>query len=272
MFEIIRVGIPLRSSDITTAFINVVDDITLSNDCIAVSTVDYSADPTMDPDYKSAPAGHKFLFNNLYFKQFDNELKFNVVNTMGYIWTMKNPQGQFRDGDFLSLHLLELFERLYQQTPFKRVYMFTPGSPHIMDAFTNSMPKFHPVSVIDTYSSITIIGKAMQKHVNQPYKLRHYNMDFIHGPLNKTIMPGYINLFGGISKGYDYNQRTPLVLHFFQELRKILKDTDWFMYSTIKNDDVSLTVIPFKQALEQQDYFLHTDDIITYGVTHNNDI
>lgn len=271
MFDIIRVGIPLRTCDITTAFVDAVNEVKSSTDCIAFCTVDYNESPTTNNDYTSAPAGHKYLFENLPVRRLDTELHYNAINTIGYIWSLKTPNGMNRDADFLSLHILDLLSKLQKSNNFTKVYMFTPGSPHIMDAFTNSMPKFHPVSVIDTYSSITIVGNAMKDHIGNgiQYKLRHYNMDFIQGPLNKVIFPGVINLFGGIAKGYNHNQGIPMVLHFFQELRKILADDDVFMYATIANDQTQLTAMTFKEAFEQQDWFLNSNDHITYGVKLN---
>lgn len=266
MFELIRVGIPIRNCDITKNFIDVVNDIKKSTDCIAITTVDYS-DAQSSIDNQSAPAGHKILFDSLPFKKYKSDIHFNAVNTLGFIWDIKPPNGMNRDSEFMSLYLIDFFTKLQNEYKFKKIYMLTPGSPHIWDMFTNAMPKYHPVSVIDTYSSLTIVGNAMRKYFNNDihYTIRHYNMDFIAKP-NKVIFPNIINIFGGISNNYNHNQNMPLLDHFFLELRKILSDDDHFLYSTITNDEVKLNVISFKEAYDTREYFSRTNDVITYGI------
>ena len=266
MFDLVRVGIPIRDSFISDTFINIVNEIKQSTNCIAVSTVDYT-DGKYNTDYRSAPAGHNILFNNLKFKKFDGKLDYNVINTLGFIWDVQTPAGVNRDSDFISLYLLEFFKKQQDELKFNTVYMFTPGSPHIWDMFTHSMPKYYPVSVIDTYSSLTIVGNKMREYFDNKiqYKLRHYNMDFITQP-NKVIYQGVINIFGGIANGYNHNQGIPLVEHFFLEMRKVLLDDDLFLYCTITENETQLTVIPFKNAFEKRNIFSNANDIITYGV------
>ena len=73
MYEIIKVGIPLQSKDITSEFLNVVDEIKNNPECIAIATVDYS-----DHEMSIAPAGNKLLVDNLQFKQYNKNLQKNL--------------------------------------------------------------------------------------------------------------------------------------------------------------------------------------------------
>jgi hypothetical protein len=267
MYEIIRVGIPIRECDITESFINIVNEIKTSPDCIALCTVDYGGDVTKHSEYISSPAGHKILFDNIPFVKFNGKFTANSINTIGFIWQIRQDGGLPREGNFVVNYLLNFLDNHISK--YKKVYMFTTGSPHFYDMFTFYIKKVRPVSIIDTCSAITLCSNKMSEITNLPVIDRSYLVDFIDNK-NNTIIPNVINLFGAISNNYTPNISMTLIDHFFMNMKKHLSPNDMFYYSYVNNTEVELEIISFQEALNNIEYFSTTDKILTYGVYKND--
>jgi hypothetical protein len=262
-FEITRVGIPIRTIDITPSFLETIEKIKNSSDCIAITTVDYNGTLETNPEYLSAPAGHDILFNNFKFEIYSDKLKYGVINTFGKIWNVNN--GMHRDGPTIVSYLFKFLEEEYKTLKFKHVYMFTQGSPYMFDMFTDYMRRSHALNVIDSRSSIYICAEEMSKVLNNTsYISRNYIPDFIQNK-NPVLSPG-LNIFPGISNNYNHNTGIPMIQHFFQSLGKLLNSDDMFLFANIDKDDVIVKCITFKEALDNITYFSNPDKILTYGV------
>lgn len=269
MYEIIRVGIPIRTCDITKSFLDIVEEIKTSSECIAITTVDYDGDVNTNGDAISSYAGHEILFNNITFRKTINHLEYNIVNTLGYIWDIKTENGEYRDGLTLVKFLYNILDNSHKQLNFKKVYVFTSGSPHHYDLFTSFGKDIRPLSIIDTYSSITITKEHFEKTMEKPVIVRNYIPEFIAGK-NKTITPNVINLFGSISNHYKPDIGMPVIQHFFENLKLLLSDNDIFMYCYVSKDTAEMKTITFKEALEKIQYFSTLKLLLTYGVYKQN--
>jgi hypothetical protein len=269
MYEIIRVGIPIRTCDITETFLDIVKEIKTSSECIAITTVDYDGDVNTNGDVISSYAGHEILFNNISFERPLKELNYNVINTLGYIWDVKNENGKHRDGPTLVKFLYDILDTSHNSLKFKKVYVLTSGSPHHYDLFTAFGKDIRPLSIVDTYSSITITKEAFEKEHNKPVVVRNYIPDFIEGK-NKTLTLNCINLFGSISNNYKPDIDMPVIQHFFESLKVLLEDNDLFMYCYVSRDGAEMKTMTFKDALKNIEYFSTLKLLLTYGVYKQN--
>ena len=266
-FEITRVGIPIRKSDVTQSFINVLDDIK-NNKAIALMTADYIGDVSINTEYLSAPAGHNILFNNFKFEQYDTDLKYGVINTYGKIWTVNN--GVHRDGPVVVSHLLNLLDKEYEKLKFKHVYMFTPGSPYVYDMFTEFIRRKRALNIVDSVSSIHVCAEIMSEYLNlDRYAIRQYVPDFIEKK-DPTLRSG-LNIFGSISNNYNHNTGIPMIEHFFNSLQMVMTENDMLLYANVDDDSVMLKTASLKDMINNIDYFSNPDKILTYGVfKHDN--
>lgn len=267
-FEITRVGIPIRNTDVTSSFLDVIEKLKTRDDCIALMTADYIGDDhVLNPEYLSAPAGHEILFKEFKFDVYDGNLKYGVVNTFGRIWNIND--GIQRDGPTIISYLFNFLQQEYKKLKFKHVYMFTPGSPYMYDMFTEFIKRKRALNIIDARSSIHISTTLMSEYLNVGrFNIREYIPDFIEGK-NPTLKPG-LNVFGGISNNYNHNSEMPMIEHFFKNLRGLLNDNDSFLYCNIGLDSVFLKSTTFLDALNNIDYFSNPDKILTYGVYTND--
>jgi len=267
-YEITKVGIPIRNVDVTHKFLQVVEKLKASQDCVAVLTTDYFGDLSTNQDYISSPAGHKILQENFVFKKCNGTLKFNLLNTYGDLWKIKKDNVS-REPNAITDALLTFLDLQHNELHFKEVYIFAPGSPFVLDMFTSFIPKRRALNIIDAKSSIHISADAMsQSFNNAKISIRSYIDDFIDKKF-QGLRQG-INVFGGVSNKYDHNTGIPMMSHFFQELSKLLDSDDFFMYTRINDKDVELKVLTFQQAQAQIDYFSNTNEILTYGVAKKN--
>jgi hypothetical protein len=270
MYEIIRVGIPIRECDVTETFLNVIKEIQVSKDCIAITTIDYTGDLNNNGDYVSSPAGHDILFKNLKFYLPENPvLKHNVINTLGFIWQIKNENNEERDPKLIISILYNLLDRQFENLKFKKVYVFTTGSPHHYDLFTYGGKEVRPLSIIDTYSSIIITKTELEKKYSKPVIVRHYENDFIKGN-NKCLINNHINLFPAISNNYKPNINLPLIQHFFNSLDNLLNDNDIFLYCYVNKNGAEINKLSFKEAKTKINYFSESNLLMTYGVLLND--
>ena len=267
MYEIIRVGIPIRNCDITESFISIIEEIKTSNECIALTTVDYVGNLDNNPEIISSPAGHKLILKNLEFVKYNNELKFNVINTIGFIWDIKKDGQTPRDGTTVVNYLLSFLDN--NCPDLKKIYIFTTGSPHYYDMFTFFIKKIRPVSIIDTFSAIVLSLNAMREMTGIPVIDRNYIPDFIENK-NNNIIEGSINLFGGISNNYKPDIKMPLIQHFFINMKQHLSPDDRFFYCSIDETGVNLKSMSFYDALNNIEYFSKPETILTYGVYKND--
>jgi hypothetical protein len=267
-YEITKVGIPIREIDVTNKFLQLVQELKTSTDSVAVLTNDYIGDLTTNFDYISSLAGHKILFDNFKIQKCNGTLKFNILNTYGDLWKIKRDNVS-REPNAITDALLAFLDTQHKILNFKQVYIFSPGSPFVLDMFTSFIPKRRALNVIDARSSIYISADAMSERLqNDKVSIRSYIDDFINKKY-QGLRAG-INVFGGVSNKYDHNTGVPMITHFFQELRKLLDSDDVFMYTSINNKDVDLTVLTFKEAQDQIDYFSNTDKVLTFGVAKKN--
>jgi hypothetical protein len=264
MYEIYRVGIPLRDFDISNSFLEVIENIKTNNNHVGLTTVDFDK---FTMEKMTAPAGYNLLFNTFKFESFNGSLKSGIINTYGKIWDIPNESGKFRDNMFLSKQMFKFLDENYSKNKFSRVYMFTPGSPYIYDLFTNGMRRIRPISLIDAPSAITICRRDMEEKSNlgKPSKLREYTLDFLQNA-SRTITKEHINIFGSIDNTRNYNTNVPMLYQFFLDIRELLNDDDIFMYTTIKLDGVHTTITTFKEAFNNYSFFANSKDILTYGV------
>ena len=263
-FEITRVGIPIRNTDVTESFLDVIEKIKTGDNCIALMTADYlGLDHTSNPEYLSAPAGHEILFKILSFEQYDGNLKYGIINTFGRIWNIND--GIQRDGPTIISYLFNFLQQEYKKLKFKHVYMFTPGSPYMYDMFTDFIKRKRALNIIDARSSIHISTTLMSEYLNVGrFNIREYVPDFIEGK-DPSLKPG-LNLFGEISNNYNHNCGMPMIEHFFMSLRNLLEDSDIFLHVNVGSDSVFLKSSTFIEALNNIEYFSNPDKILTYGV------
>lgn len=262
-FEITRVGIPIRNTDVTPSFLEVIEKLKTSEDSIALMTADYIGDLSNNPEYLSAPAGHDIISNSFEFRVFDGNLKYGVINTFGRIWNIND--GLHRDGPGIISFLFNFLQQEYKKLKFKHVYMFTPGSPYMYDMFTEFIRRKRALNIIDARSSIHISTTLMSEYLNVGrFSIREYIPDFIEDK-DPTLRPG-LNVFGGISNNYNHNTGIPMVEHFFKSLRNVMDDDDIFLYSNVGRDSVYVKGVSFAEALNSIDYFSNPDKILTYGV------
>ena len=267
-FEITKVGIPIRNTDINDSFLEVIHKLKTRDDCIGLMTADYPGeDHSNNPEYLSAPAGHDILFKEFKFKLFDGNLEYGIMNTFGKIWNIND--GIERDGFTIVSYLFNFLQQEYKKLKFKHVYMFAPGSPYVYDMFTENIRKKRAVHVIDARSSIHTSTSYMCEYLNiGRFNIRDYVIEFIE-KRNPVLMPG-LNVFGGISNNYHHNTGIPMMQHFFQTMRELLSDNDLFLYCNVGKDSVFLKCIPFEEAINNIDYFSNPDKILTYGVYKND--
>ena len=268
MYEVYRVGLPIRDIDTSDSFLEVIEKIKTDNKCFGMTTVDFNK---FTLEQNTAPTGYNLLFKNFKFEPVQEMMKSGIINTYGKIWDIPSENGRFRDHNFLSQKMFEFLDEQYIKTKFSRVYMFTPGSPYIFDLFTNGMRRIRPVSVIDCLSAITICRQDMIKNneLCKKHIMREYTIDFLQNT-NRIIVEDHINIFGSIDNNRNHNTKFPMLYQFFLDMKELLADNDIFMYTTIKSDGVYTKSLTFKEAFDNYNFFANCKDILTYGVYKND--
>jgi hypothetical protein len=221
MYEIIKVGIPLQTKDITDEFLNIVKDIQSSKECLAVTTVDY-----WQGEINYAPGGNYFLLNNLEFKPYIDTLCLNCVNTLGSMW------GVVRDIPSLVDNMLTMFDDEHKRLKFKRVYIFAGGSPLCGDSITDVLLKKCDIKIVDTKSCIQV---AID-HLN--IKSAYTDVDFVYDYIkkgNKYIDTSKVNVFLCLQKWYEYDNVHTLKT-FFHEMKKYYNTDDIFQTVNITSE------------------------------------
>ena len=265
MYEIIRVGVPIKTEGITQKFLNILEEIKHNDNCIAVSTTNYDK-----AEFDLAPAGTGLLLKNLQVFDFNDSLKPNVINTIGFIWGIKDKLGETRNGKLSANYLLKFLDEQYELLKFKKVYMFTPGSPNYSDAITKDLKELYPITIIDTKSSIEYCIDEMKKVVgNLEVDHRNYHTDFLEkykNINNKNIDVNKLNVFCCLQGGYKINGNSIMKM-FFDDMAKYFSEEDIFISVHIGDNYNGVIVGDFRNAkinmLEIENY----PHMLTFGIT-----
>lgn len=241
MYEIIKVGIPLQTKDITYDFIHVIDDIKNSSDCIAITTVDYS-----ECEINIAPAGNHFILSNLQLIPYNTKLRLNCINTLGVLW------GGVRDIPSLVDNIITILNNENKILQFKRVYIFAGGSPRCGDSISLCLSKIVPtLKFIDTKSCIEIAYAGLD--LKTPWE----EIDYVNLCIRKkeplVLDNTKINVFLCLQKTYTYNN-IHILNKFFEDIKQYYNEDDIIKLVNIKEDTcdiISLTVASAKLIKEQ---------------------
>jgi hypothetical protein len=250
LYEIVRVGVPARKQDVTQSFLDAIQNIKTTIDCIGVATVDLD-NPLTRFEYLSAPYGYKHIKSSLESIPVLKDLTIGVLNTYSNVWEIHGGKTASDSVD----KLLNYFDDQHKILRFKTLYIFTCGSPFVNDMLTNIISTKRPINIIDAESPIRICSNIMKDYLNLETFL-------IHNTIPETIESNTLNVFPGISKNYGININV-----VFDILKPLISETDMFLYSNILEDGSSyVKCMSFKQAVEDLSYFENTEHNLTYGV------
>lgn len=241
MYELIKVGIPLQTKDITNKFLNVIHEIKNNPNCIAISTVDYSK-----YELDIAPAGNYIILNNLQFKPYTNTFQLNCINTMGFLW------GNVRDIPQLVNNLITLLDTEHQRLKFKKVYILAGGSPLCGDSITLCLSKIRKdLKIIDTNSCINTAYSSL--NLKTPWVEHNYIHNCIRKQELLVLDITKINIFLCLQKIYEY-KNIHILNKFFEDIKQYYKETDVIKLVNITADTceiISLTVATAELIKEQ---------------------
>jgi hypothetical protein len=239
MYNIVKVGIPIQTSNITSEFLDIINIIKTEN-CIGITTVDYydniNDNFMYHKDTNSSLAGHRIIFDNLKFNKYENKFILNRINTLGSIWEITGS----KDKSELTKNLLDIIDKQYDQLKFDTVYIFSTGSPYFMDIFTEGLQLYRDIQIVDTKSSFDIAVESIHNLLNCKLEpvIRKYNGEFILNN-NPYINLDKLNIFSSINNLYKWKIDIPLVDHFFNTLNNIVdKNAIFFMVSILENEVV----------------------------------
>jgi hypothetical protein len=235
MYEIIKVGIPLQTKDITDEFLNIVEEIKTSKDCIALTTVDYWQG---EIDY--APGGNYFLLDNLEFKPYNDILLLNCINTMGVLW------GDVRDIPNLVNNLIIILNNEHQRLKFKKVYILAGGSPLCGDSITLCLSRVrNDLKIVDTKSCVEVAYSV--SNLTTPWIETDYVKLCIKDG-NKYIPDiSKINIFICLQKWYEYNN-VHVLNSFFKDIKQYYNGDDIFQIVNIKSETCIITTLTITSA------------------------
>jgi hypothetical protein len=245
-YEITKVGIPIRDIDINDQFITAVNHAKAANAVILISS------PLED-----SPAGSEILK-----KEFINSskvLKYNVFDTA-------NDAPNTDPKNFLKQKVVRLLRYLDEQhavLKFDHVYIFSVGSPHLYDIFTDYIPEYRELHIIDAKSSLHVCGEEFSKYLQcNEYSIRNFHVDFIH-KFENILHPG-LSIFGCIDQIYANQNNTSIVDQFFNTMMQQTNETDKFLIANIHCTGVMIQQFNpknYKQVLAE-----HPGETFTYGV------
>ena len=231
MYKIIKVGIPIRECDISDDFINCVNEIKTDPSCIGISLVSYSGDIINNGEYNCAPAGHNYIFSQLPMVKYYNTFHPKCITCLEHFWDISDFNGMYRNGDFLTDILILTLNKYYKETGFKKVFIFSQGSPLYADGITDSLSDKVDLGIIDTRSSLEICEEIFNKLLKDD-GLKHINVitgdywkDFLYNN-ETTINNGTLTIFPAINNVYNVNIKMPLVEHFFINMKRVLDKND----------------------------------------------
>jgi len=243
MFELIKVGIPLQSKDITNEFLNVIEEIKNNPECIAVTTVDFS-----EYEMVVAPAGYKVILDNLNFKPYSNQLHLNCINTMSSLW------GVVRDIPSLIDNILDLLHKNQKILKFKKVYFLNGGSPFCGDSATLCLSKrVTDLKFVTSPSCIDVAYSAL--NISVAYVENDYVNICIRKQQDLVIDTTKINAFLCMQRGYEYNN-IHILNKFFKQIEEHYSDDDIIKLVNIKADtcDIESLTVGTAKIIKEQIY------------------
>lgn len=268
MYEIIRVGVPIKKQDIQKEFLDILEEIKRSKDCISVSTTYYDRS-----EYDLAPAGTEVLLNSLPVVDFFDKFQYNCINTIGFIWKLKNNDGETRDLKQIITYLNKFLDDQHKLLNFKKVYMFTPGSPNYSDSITLELRKIRDISIVNTKSSIEYAIEEMKKVVgNVEFEYRNYHTDFLERfkkQNNKIIHINKLNVFCCLQGGYKIDNRSIMEL-FFDDMSNYFNKDDIFISVHIGDPENIVIVSDFYNARLNMKDIENYPHMLTFGIIRNS--
>jgi hypothetical protein len=249
MYEIIRVGVPARKQDTTQSFLDVINNIKTDPTCIGILTVDLNK-PETQFEFNSAPYGYSYIINNLEQKFVSDELKTNVINVYPHIWEIHGGKTQELSVD----NFLNYLDDQYKLFGFKRVYLFTCGSPFIYDMLSGIILNKRPMHIIDCESPIKICANNMKHFLG----IESY---VIHMTIPDNLQKQTLHIFPSISENYGIN-----VDEYFIILSRMLSENDKFIYCNILNDGSSLLKCTSVSDAFNNINILKNNTIFTLGI------
>lgn len=231
MYKVIKVGIPIRECDISDEFINAVNELKTDSSCIGITTVGYSGDIADNAEYNCAPAGHNYIFSQMPFVKYNYKLNPECITYLENFWGIQDFNGMHRNADFLTDVLLMTLDKHHKETGFKKVFIFSQGSPLYTDGITDLLSKKVDLGIIDTKSSLDVC-KEIFEQILVSENLKHIKVitgnywdDFLYKNTT-TIDGGTLTIFSAINNVYNTNVKMPLVDHFFINMRRVLNPND----------------------------------------------
>jgi hypothetical protein len=258
MYEIIKVGIPLQYKDVTSNFLNVINDINTNPECIGIATVDYSHNEMI-----IAPAGNQILLDNCEFTPYKTNLELNSINTMGSLW------GSVRDIPSLVDNILGILQKEHNTLKFKKVYFLAGGSPFCGDSITLCLSKrINDLKFITTPSCIEIAYNALN------VKTEWQEIDYVNICIRKqqelVLDNNKVNVFLCMQRHYEYNN-IHILERFFKQIKQYYTDDDIIKIVNITADTCDITTLTISDAelIKEQLYnykkpvvlFLHKSEI-----------
>jgi hypothetical protein len=248
MYNIVKVGIPIQTCDVTPEFLTIINNIKTQN-CIAITTVDYCDNLTDNfihhTDTISSPAGHRIIFDNFKLHKYENKFTPKCINTLGIIWEIAGS----KDKHDLAKNLLEILDTQYEYSKFDTVYIFSTGSPYFMDIFTEGLQLYRDIKIVDTKSSFDIAVESMHNLLGcKPDPIiRRYNFEFILKN-NPYIDLEKLNIFSSMSNNYKWNIDIPLVDHFFNTLNSIVDKNTTFLMVSISETNTNVMKLKYHES------------------------
>jgi hypothetical protein len=261
MYELVRVGVPIKSEDVSNEFLNILKDIETNSDSIAVSTTYYDMS-----EFDLAPAGTSILVDRLPIFNFEDTFKPNCINTIGFIWELKDSRGNLRNiKEINAPYLISLFNNQQKLLNFKKIYMFVPGSPTYSDSMTDCLADLMPIKIIESKSSFQHSVDEMKKIFgNVDVDSREYYKDFISGQ-NPSINVNNLTVFSCLQNGYNTDGRSILDL-FFNDMSKYFNDDAKFISVHVGDPDNIVILSDFYNARTHTKQIQNYPHMLTIGV------
>jgi len=276
MYEIVKVGIPIRECDITDEFINCINELKTNPDCVGISLVGYPGSYSdiinQNVEYKSSPAGHEYIFKHLRIQSYIDTFDPCCITTLENLWRIPDLHGMYRNQSFLTDILIMILNTSHIKTRFKKVFIFSQGSPLCHDGITEELLLKSNLKIIDTKSSIDICNDAFYDLLNKRnlsnIKVinRDYWKEFIFNEISAGIESEKLHVFPLIHNLYNLNLKIPLIDHFFTTLEKYLKPTDIVFSIYIDSTDVIIKEFNFEEYRDYIMFYKDNTKTNTFGI------
>lgn len=273
-YQIVKVGIPIRTSDISPEYLAALSDIKTNPRSRALVTAGYFnmgndqsgwySQPRSDAP--NSPAGHELLFEQFKFLPWAGDLKQGVINTMGFIWALRDPEGNPRNIRHICRELIKILDQAHDRDSFDRVYILAAGSPRFGDSITLELAHNGVDHVIiDTASSYDIAVEAIQAQLGpMPAETVNYIHEFIRRG-NKQLNPGMLNMFNSLQQGYEINGE-PVLARMFQDVAQWYDDSADFFAVHVDLEGAHVERTTLGQARANIDYFYKNPKSLLFGI------